>query len=164
MVATGVFHLLRSDGADGATWVAALVAGCCYATATHAFTSAVLAVVEGSQFSPVFAAALVPVAIASVISATLGLVAVVLFSVAPLAVVLVAPLVLVMVAETRRLAMQRAEQLRFERLDAASSRTGGLTSLPEVMAPSPKRPAPWSPALAASVARWTLAGPGRGLW
>lgn len=135
MVAAVVFHLLRADGAaDGVTWVAALVAGCCYATATHASTTAVLAVVEGGRFSKVFAASLVPVAVASVISTTIGLVAVVLDSVSPAAVVLVAPLVLVMVAETRRLANQRAEQLRFERLYAASSRTGGLTSVPEVMA------------------------------
>ncbi len=130
-----LFEVLRVDGAsDGATWVAALVAGFCYATATHASTSAALAVVEDRRFSQVFTASLLPVAIASVISATIGLVAVVLVSVSPVAGILVAPLVLVMVAETRRLASQRAEQLRFERLYAASSRTGGLTSLPEVMA------------------------------
>ena len=135
IVAALAFDLLRANGtADGGTWVAALVAGCCYATSTHASTSAVLAVVEDARFSDVFAASLVPVAIASVISATIGLVAVVLASVTPGALILVAPLVLVMVAETRRLAIQRAEQLRFERLYAASSRTGGLTSLPAVMA------------------------------
>ncbi|HET9444015.1 MAG TPA: HAMP domain-containing sensor histidine kinase, partial [Acidimicrobiales bacterium] len=47
---------------------------------------------------------------------------------------LVAPLVLLMVLETRRLADHRDEHLRFERLYAASSRTGGLQSLPVVMA------------------------------
>ena len=129
-----VFELVQVGGAaQGGTWIAALVAGCWYATATHASTSAALAVVEDRRFTEVFAASLVPVAIASVISATIGLVAVVLWSVTPFAVLLVAPLVLVMVAETRRLAMQRAEQLRFERLYAASSRTGGLTALPEVL-------------------------------
>ncbi|MGQ0520359.1 MAG: sensor histidine kinase [Actinomycetota bacterium] len=135
MAAALLFEGLRADAAmDGATWLAALAGGCCYATATHASTSAVLGVVEGRRFTQVFTASLLPVAIASLISATIGLVAVVLFGVTPAAVLLVAPLVLVMVAETRRLATQRAEQLRFERLYAASSRTGGLTSLPEVMA------------------------------
>lgn len=129
-----VFHLLWSGGrADGAAWVAALVATCCYATTTHACTSAVLATFEGARFTVVFATSVVPVAVASVISATIGLVAAVLFSVTPGAVLLVAPLVLVMMAETRRLAAQRADQLRFERLYAASSRTGGLTGLREVM-------------------------------
>lgn len=130
-----VFDLLRADGAAaGRTWVAALVAAGGYATATHASTSAALAVVEGRRFSHVFTASLFPVAVASVISATIGLVTVVLMSVTPFAAILVAPLVLVMVVETRRVAIQRAEHLRFERLYAASSRTGGLTSLPEVMA------------------------------
>jgi signal transduction histidine kinase len=133
--ASALFAWLGGTGAtDGATWVVALLAAGCYATATHASTSAVLAVVEGRRFAPVFAASLLPVAMASTISATVGLAAVVLFSVRPAAVLLVAPLVLVMVLETRRLAMHRAEQLRFERLYAASSRTGGLTGLPEVMA------------------------------
>ena len=135
MVAVLLFELLRAGGtAEGATWVAALVAGCSYATATHAATSAVLAVVEDRRFTHVFTASLLPVSVASLISTTIGLVAVVLHGVTPVAVLLVAPLVLVMVAETRRLAIQRAEQLRFERLYAASSRTGVLTGLPEVMA------------------------------
>jgi len=135
MVAATLYQLLHAAGAtDGAMWMAALLSGCAYATATHASSSAVLAVVEGGRFSDVFGASVVPVAMASIIAATIGLVAVVLYSVSPFAVVLVVPLVLVMVAETRRFAIQRAEQLRFERLYAASSRTGGLTSLPEVMA------------------------------
>lgn len=134
-LAVVVFNLLNVQGAAiGVQWVAALTAGCCYATATHASTSAVLALVEGSRFGEVFTASMVPVAIASIISATIGLVAVVLHSVSPGAVVLIAPLVLIMVAETRRLAIQRAGELRFERLYAASSRTGVLTNLPEVMA------------------------------
>lgn len=129
-----VFQVLWSDGGtNGAMWGAALVAACCYATTTHACTSAVLAVFEDSRFSTMFAASLVPVAVASVISATIGLVAAVLYGVTPGAVLLVAPLVLVMVAETSRLAAQRAEQLRFERLYAASRRTGGLTGLREVL-------------------------------
>ena len=133
--AAALFAWLGAAGAaDGTTWAVALLAAGCYATATHASTSAVLAVVEGRRFAQVFTASLLPVAMASTISATVGLVAVVLFSVRPAAVLLVAPLVLVMVLETRRLALQRAEQLRFERLYAASSRTGGLTALPEVMA------------------------------
>jgi signal transduction histidine kinase len=119
--------------ADGVTWVAALAAACAYATFTHASTSLALSVVEGSRFLTVFTVSLAPVAIASVISASLGLVAVVLVSVTPAAIVLVAPLVLLMIAETRRLAGHRAEHLRFERLYAASSRTGGLTGLAEVM-------------------------------
>ena len=134
IVAALVFDGLRADAAtDGATWVAALVAACCYATSTHASTSAVLAVVEGRRFATVVAASLAPVAIASVISATIGLVAVMLAAVSPVAVLLVVPLLVVMVAETRRVATHRAEHLRFERLYAASSRTGGLTGLPEVM-------------------------------
>ncbi|MGH9179650.1 MAG: sensor histidine kinase [Acidimicrobiales bacterium] len=133
--AAAVFSCLGGAGAsDGATWSVALLAAGSYATATHASTSAVLAVVEGRRFGQVFCASLVPVAMASAISATVGLAAVVLYSVRPVAVLLVAPMVLVMVLETRRLALQRAEQLRFERLYAASSRTGGLTALPEVMA------------------------------
>ena len=107
---------------------------CCYATATHASTSAVLAVVEGRRFRHLFAASLAPVAIASAVSASIGLVAVVLIGVTPAAVLLVVPLVLVMLAETRRLATHRAEKLRFERLYAASSRSSGLQDLPDVMA------------------------------
>ena len=135
LVAALVFSPFRTDGAaDGTTWVAALAAACCYATLTHFSTSAALAVVEGSRFSRVFSASLAPVAIATVISASLGLVAVVLGSVTPVAVVLVVPLALVMLAETRRLAAHRAEHLRFERLYSASSRTGGLTTVPDAMA------------------------------
>ena len=135
LLAALVFAPFRADGAaDGSTWVAALAAACCYAMLTHLSTSAALAVVEGSRFSQVFSASLAPVAIASVISASLGLVAVVLGSVTPVAVVLVLPLALLMVAETRRMAAHRAEHLRFERLYSASSRTGGLTTLPDAMA------------------------------
>lgn len=134
MLSVLVFNSLRGETVTGgATLVAALGAACCYATATHASTSAVLAVVEGRRFASVFTASLAPVGIASVISATIGLVAMVLAAVSPAAVVLVVPLLVVMVAETRRVATHRAEHLRFERLYAASSRTGGLTSLPEVM-------------------------------
>ena len=129
-----VFQHLWPDGrSGGAAWAAALAAACCYATTTHACTSAVLAVFEDERFTSMFAASVVPVAVASVISATIGLVATVLYGVTPGAVLLVAPLVLVMVAETRRLAAQRAEQLRFERLYAASRRTGGLGGLREVL-------------------------------
>ncbi|MFP5377134.1 MAG: sensor histidine kinase [Acidimicrobiia bacterium] len=135
LLAALVFVGLRAEGAgDGTTWAAALAAAGAYATLTHASTSLALGAVEGSPFTRVFRASLAPVAIASVISASLGLVAVVLGSVTPVAVLLVAPLVLVMVAEARRLAAHRAEHLRFERLYAASSRTGGLTGLAEVMA------------------------------
>lgn len=123
----------HGGAADGVTWVAALAAACAYATITHASTSLAVAVVEDSSFLRVFTVSLAPVAIASVISASLGLVAVVLVSVTPGAIALVAPLVLVMIAETRRLAAHRAEHLRFERLYAASSRTGGLTALAEVL-------------------------------
>lgn len=130
-----VFGLLAGNGAsDGITWLAVLAAASLYATATHASTSAVLAVLEGGRFHQVFAASLAPVAIAGVVSATIGLVAVVLASVTPAAILLIVPLVLVMVAEIRRLAVHRAEHLRFERLYAASSRTGNLQSLPEVLA------------------------------
>ena len=130
-----VFQLLWTGGrANGAAWAAALVAASVYATTTHGCTSAVLAVFEKARFTRIFAASLVPVALASLISATIGLAAAVLYEVTPGAVLLVAPLVVLMAAETRRLAAQRAEQLRFERLYAASSRTGGLTSLREVMA------------------------------
>ncbi|MBW3556259.1 MAG: HAMP domain-containing histidine kinase [Actinobacteria bacterium] len=129
-----VFGLLGGDGAtDGITWLAVLAAASLYATATHASTSAVLAVLEGGRFHQVFAASLAPVAIAGVVSATIGLVAVVLASVTPAALLLIVPLVLVMVAEIRRLAVHRAEHLRFERLYAASSRTGNLQGLPEVL-------------------------------
>ncbi len=130
-----VFGLLAGNGAsDGVTWLAVLAAAGLYATATHASTSAVLAVLEGGRFHQVFTASLAPVAIAGVVSATIGLVAVVLTSVTPAAILLIVPLVLVMVAEIRRLAVHRAEHLRFERLYAASSRTGNLQSLPEVLA------------------------------
>jgi signal transduction histidine kinase len=125
------FH--DGGAADGVTWGAALAAACAYATFTHASTSLAVSVMEGSRFLRVFTASLAPVAIASVISASLGLVAVVLVSVTPGAIALVAPLVLLMIAETRRLAAHRAEHLRFERLYAASSRTGGLTGLAEVL-------------------------------
>ena len=135
MLAALLFTELRvDDPAHGVTLIAALVAAILYATATHASTSAALAVVEGASFSRVFTASLAPAAIASVISASLGLVAVVLGSVTPAAIALVGPLVLLMVAETSRLSAHRAEHLRFERLYAASRRTGGLTGLPEVMA------------------------------
>lgn len=135
IAAAMVFALLRGEAnAEGITWVAALAAACFYATATHASTSAVLAVLERRRFGEVFTASLAPVAIAALISATMGLVAVVLASVTPAALLLIVPLVLVMVAEIRRVATHRAEHLRFERLYAASSRTGNLQSLPDVLA------------------------------
>ncbi|MBW3615873.1 MAG: HAMP domain-containing histidine kinase [Actinobacteria bacterium] len=130
-----VFEALRGDATSGGVaWLAALAAAAVYATSSHASTSAVLAVLEGRRFREVFAASLAPVAIAGVVSATIGLVGVVLASVTPAAFLLILPLVLVMVAEIRRLAVHRAEHLRFERLYAASSRTGSLQSLPEVLA------------------------------
>lgn len=129
-----VFHLLSGDSsAEWIVWLAALAATGCYATATHASTSAVLAVLERRRLREVFTASLAPVAVAGLISATIGLSAVVLASVTPAALLLIVPLVLVMVAEIRRLATHRAEHLRFERLYAASSRTGNLQSLPEVL-------------------------------
>ena len=132
-VAAVVFLLLRGRS-DGTAWAAALVAATGYATTTLASTSAVLSVVEGRRFRRVFGDSLAPVAAASGVSATLGLVAVVLAGVSPGAALLIAPLVLVMVSETRRLSSHRAEHLRFERLYAASSRTGNLQGLPDVLA------------------------------
>lgn len=130
-----VFKLLGGDaGSAEVTWLAVLAATGLYTTATCASTSAVLGVLEGRRFREVFTASLAPVAIAGVVSATIGLVAVVLAKVSLTALLLIVPLVLVMVAEIRRLAVHRAEHLRFERLYAASSRTGNLQSLPEVLA------------------------------
>lgn len=126
-VAVGVFAILRHG------WAGALAAAAFYGIASHVSTSAVLSIVEERSFASVFSSALVPSAAATAVSATLGSLAVVLLGVSPAAVLLVVPLVVLMVVETRRVAVYRADHLRFKRLYAASSRSGGLTSIREAM-------------------------------
>lgn len=123
-----------ADATEPVAWLSALAAVVAYGFVNHVSTSLVIATVEGRSFVDVMLASMAPSAVATVVSGSIGLAAVVLHSAAPAAPLLVAPLVVLMVVETRRLAAHRAEHLRFERLYAASSRTGGLQGTIDVLA------------------------------
>ena len=123
-----------ADATQPAAWLSALAAVVAYGFVNHVSTSVVLASVEERPFSDVLLASIVPSGVATVVSGSIGLAAVVLYAAAPAAPLLVAPLVVLMVVETRRLAAHRAEHLRFERLYAASSRTGGLQGTGDALA------------------------------
>lgn len=122
------------DATQPAAWLSALAAVVAYGFVNHVSTSLVLAAVEERPFRAVLLASVAPSAVATVVSGSIGLATVVLHAAAPAAPLLVAPLVVLMVVETRRLAAHRAEHLRFERLYAASSRTGGLQSTTDALA------------------------------
>lgn len=123
-----------ADATRPAAWLSALVAVLAYGFINHVSTSLVLSSVEERPFTDVLLASIAPSAVATVVSGSIGLAAVVLYAAAPAAPLLVAPLVVLMVVETRRLAAHRAEHLRFERLYAASSRTGGLQTTADALA------------------------------
>lgn len=133
-VASAAFAFLTLGSRQPATLVVgALAAAICCGATSLVSTTTVLAVVERRRFREVLPLSVVPAAVAAVVSSSVGLVAVVLASLTPAAALLVLPLVAMMVLGTRGLAAQQAEQLRFERLYEASSRTGELQSLPAVM-------------------------------
>ena len=123
-----------ADATRPAAWLSAFAAVVAYGFVNHVSTSLVLSAVEGRPFTDVLLASVAPSAVATVVSGSIGLATVVLYAAAPAAPLLVAPLVVLMVVETRRLAAHRAEHLRFERLYAASSRTGGLQSTADALA------------------------------
>lgn len=124
----------EASASDPAAWIAALVCVTAYGAVNHLSTSAVLATVERRPFGEIVIASAAPSAVATAVAGSMGLAAVVLASAAPAAPLLVAPLVVLMVIETRRLAAHRAEHLRFERLYAASSRTGNLQGTVDALA------------------------------
>ena len=112
--------------------VAASVAA--FAVASLMTTSAILAVAERRRFFDVMLASAPTVAVSSAASASLGLAAVVLAQTTVLGPVLMAPLLAMVFAGTRRMAVQSADHLRFQRLYDASSRTSRLVGFEDSLA------------------------------
>jgi signal transduction histidine kinase len=104
-----------------------------YAVISLLSTSAILAVAERRRFFELVWASVPTVAASSAASASLGLSAVVLAQVDEVGPVLLVPLLALIFTGTRRMAVQSAEHLRFQRLYEASARTGQLVSFEDAL-------------------------------
>ena len=134
-VAASVFAALEHAGpAAPSSWLAASLAVACFAAANLASTAFVLAMAEHRRVAEVLVASAGAAMVASGASASLGLATVALLQADRLGPVLLVPLLAAVVLGTRRLALQSAEHLRFERLYQASSRSGGLVGLESTLA------------------------------
>ncbi|HEV7887011.1 MAG TPA: HAMP domain-containing sensor histidine kinase [Acidimicrobiales bacterium] len=115
-------------------WLPMAEAVVAYAVVSVATTSAILAVAERRRFFDVLVASVPTVAVSTAASASLGLSAVVLAEADGLGPVLLLPLLGMVFMGTRRMAVQSAEHLRFQRLYEASSRTGQLVGFEDSLA------------------------------
>ncbi|MDP9387603.1 MAG: HAMP domain-containing histidine kinase, partial [Actinomycetota bacterium] len=126
-VAAAMFGALAVAGPDHpSSWTAAGVAAASFAAVNLVAIASVLSLGERRRVTEVLGASAASAMAASGASASLGLAAVVLFAVNPFGPVLLVPLVAAVVVGTRRLALQSAERLRFQRLYEASARSGSL--------------------------------------
>ncbi|HZQ27041.1 MAG TPA: HAMP domain-containing sensor histidine kinase [Acidimicrobiales bacterium] len=116
-------------------WSAAVLAGVsAYVVTSMLTTSAILAVAEHRRFVGVLLANAATVAVASAASASVGLSAVALGEVSTAGPVLLAPLLALVFLGTRRMALQSAEHMRFQRLYEASARTAQLAGFEDALA------------------------------
>jgi signal transduction histidine kinase len=97
-------------------------------------TSAILTVAERRRFIEVLSASAGTVLLSSAASASVGLSAVALGEVSTAGPVLLAPLLALVFLGTRRMAVQSAEHMRFQRLYEASARTSHLAGFEEALA------------------------------
>lgn len=119
---------------DVAGWAPVAASVAAFAVASLVTTSAILAVAEHRRFFDVVLASAATVAVSSAASASLGLAAVVLAQATVLGPVLLGPLLAMVFAGTRRMAVQSADHLRFQRLYDASSRTSRLVGFEDSLA------------------------------
>jgi signal transduction histidine kinase len=115
-------------------WLPVAAAVAAFAVISAVTTSAILSVAERRRFLDVFFATATTVAASSAASASLGLSAAVLAQVDNVGPVLLAPLLALVFLGTRRMAVQSAEHLRFQRLYEASSRTSKLAGFEDALA------------------------------
>jgi signal transduction histidine kinase len=114
--------------------MAAIVAIGCFALVNLLSTSAILAIAEHREIVGVLTASAATAMVASAASASLGLATAVLLSTSTAGPLLLLPLLATVVLGTRRLALQSAEHMRFERLYQASSRSGRLAGFDDSLA------------------------------
>jgi signal transduction histidine kinase len=136
-VAASLYAVVAQPGSSVlnlAGWLPVAVAVAAFAVASLVTTSAILAVAERRPFLDLLLASAVTVVVSSSASASLGLAAVVLAQVSGVGPVLLAPLLSMVFVGTRRMAVQSAEHLRFQRLYEASSRSGRLKSFEDSLA------------------------------
>jgi signal transduction histidine kinase len=135
--AAAVFSRLSSPSASVLTaggWPPLAVAVTAYVAVSIVTTSTILAVAEHRRMLDVLFASAGTVAASSAASASLGVSAVALAEINSAAPVLLVPLVALVFLGTRRMAVQSAEHLRFQRLYEASSRTAELVSFEDTLA------------------------------
>jgi signal transduction histidine kinase len=134
-LAVGVFSLRPVTGAEHpSAWVVTALAVACFAGWNLIATATILATAEGRPVRSVLGSSAQAAAVASAASASLGLALVVLAAANPVAPVLLVPLIGAVVVSTRRVGLQSAEHLRFQRLYEASSRSGRLAGFSESLA------------------------------
>jgi signal transduction histidine kinase len=129
-VAAALYSVVSTPGG----WAPVAAAVAAFAVASLATTSAILAVAERRRFFDVMLASAPTVAVSSAASASLGLSAVVLAEASVFGPVLLGPLLAMVFAGTRRMAVQSADHLRFQRLYDASSRTSRLVGFDDSLA------------------------------
>ena len=129
LVSTASSSVLELGG-----WAPIAAAVAAFAVASLVTTSAILAVAEHRRFLDVLLASAPTVAVSSAASASLGLAAVVLAQTTALGPVLLGPLLGMVFVGTRRMAVQSADHLRFQRLYDASSRTSRLVGFDDALA------------------------------
>src|SRR5438105_2978785 len=113
-------------------WAAAALAVAGYLVVNVGAICTAVALAEHRPLREVAAATALPAAVAASASGCMGLLVAVLATLGA-AVVLVAPVIGLLFVASRSVARHRSEHLRFRRLYAASSRTGGLTGLEDAL-------------------------------
>lgn len=127
--ASGAFHLIASPSDNGLrTSLAALVAVACWSGLNALSVSAVIAWAERQSFTRTLASSLPTAAATTLFASTLGLLIEHLWADGPAYALLVGPVAVGMWLNARHAAGFKTEQLRFERLYEATTRTAEMSA------------------------------------